>query len=287
VALASLIVFPDMASIAERFPDVSADRLKDDIAYPAMLTFLPSGFLGLVIASLIAAFMSTISTHLNWGSSYMVHDFYKRFLQKEASEKQLVLTGRICTILIMILASIVGLYTKNAKQLFDFILLFGAGTGLIFILRWFWWRINAWSEISAMFASGIIAILLNNSEGIIIKGVNYNFPIAVLGTTIIWLVVTFFTRPTDKEVLQEFYDKIRPGGPGWKPYGNDSQQEDFSIIKQGILAMISACFMVYGILIGVGYILYAKYSSGLIALGISLLCGIIIIRLWRKMEKIT
>ena len=158
VALASLVVFPDLESIQSAFPNVSDDKLGHDLAYPAMLTFLPSGLLGLVLASLIAAYMSTISTHLNWGSSYIVNDVYKRFVKPEATEKELVNIGRISTVVMMILGAVLALYLTNAKQIFNIIIMFGAGTGLIFILRWFWWRINAWSEISAMFISGIVSI---------------------------------------------------------------------------------------------------------------------------------
>jgi SSS family solute:Na+ symporter len=162
VALASLVVFPDIASIQDAFPNISEDKLGHDLAYSAMLTKLPSGLLGLVLASLIAAYMSTISTHLNWGSSYIVNDFYKQQIKKDASEKELVLVGRISTVVLMILSALFALYLQNAKQLFDIIIMFGAGTGLIFILRWFWWRINAWSEISAMIVSGIVSLLFSS-----------------------------------------------------------------------------------------------------------------------------
>ena len=161
VALASLVIFPDLASIQDAFPDISEDKLGHDLAYPAMLTMLPSGLLGLVVASLGAAYMSTISTHLNWGSSYIVNDFYKQQIKKNASEKELVNIGRISTVSLFVISAIFALLLTNALQLFDVILMFGAGTGLIFILRWFWWRINAWSEISAMFVSGFISIILN------------------------------------------------------------------------------------------------------------------------------
>ncbi|MBT4231453.1 MAG: Na+:solute symporter, partial [Flavobacteriaceae bacterium] len=164
VALASLVIFPDLASIQEAFPNISADKLGQDLAYPAMLTMLPSGLLGIVVASLGAAYMSTISTHLNWGSSYIVNDFYKQQINKNASEKELVNIGRISTVTLFVLSSAFALLLTNALQLFDVILMFGAGTGLIFILRWFWWRINAWSEISAMFVSGFISIILNFSS---------------------------------------------------------------------------------------------------------------------------
>ena len=136
------------------------DKLGQDLAYPAMLTMLPKGLLGLVLASLISAFMSTISTHLNWGSSYVVNDFYLQLINKNASQKELVNVGRISVVVLMILSSIIAILLTNAYQLFDIILMFGAGTGSIFILRWFWWRINAWSEITALATSMIVTIFL-------------------------------------------------------------------------------------------------------------------------------
>lgn len=285
VALASLVVFPDLESIATQFPNVSPERIKDDIAYPAMLTFLPSGFLGLVVASLIAAFMSTISTHLNWGSSYIVHDFYRRFVHREASEKHLVMAARVCTVIIMIIASLVGLYTENAKKLFDFILLFGGGTGLIFILRWFWWRINAWSEISAMFASGILALVVNKFEWLNIQGVNYHFLFVVICTSFIWICVTFLTKPTDEKTLINFYSITKPGGPGWKRFKHLNAKEDFKIVRTGMLAMLVACLMVYAVLIGFGFIIYLDYFKGII-LFIVAACAVYVLRqLWRSMES--
>jgi SSS family solute:Na+ symporter len=161
VALASMVVYPDLLSIQTAFPNVAADKLGNDLAYSAMLTKLPSGLLGLVMASLGAAYMSTISTHLNWGSSYIVNDVYKLEIQPNATEKQLVMVGRVATVLLMVASGFLALTLTNALQLFDIILMFGAGTGLIFILRWFWWRINAWSEISAMIVSGVLSILFN------------------------------------------------------------------------------------------------------------------------------
>jgi len=160
VALASLVVFPNLESIQTAFPHISESKLGQDLAYSAMLTKLPSGLLGIVLASLAAAFMSTISTHLNWGASYIVNDIYKPQINKEATEKEQVGVGRIATIVLMIISALMALAMQNALQVFNIIIMFGAGTGLIFILRWFWWRINAWTEISAMFASGTISTLL-------------------------------------------------------------------------------------------------------------------------------
>jgi len=161
VALCSLIVFPDLESLRAAFPNVNPDIVKHDMAYPAMLTYLPHGLLGLVVASLIAAYMSTISTHLNWGSSYIVNDYYKRFIRPDATEKQLVRVGRISTLLLMVATCILATFLENSMQVFNLILQIGAGTGLIFILRWFWWRINAFSEITAMIVSFIVACYFN------------------------------------------------------------------------------------------------------------------------------
>jgi len=199
-----------------------------------MLTKLPSGLLGLVLASLIAAYMSTISTQLNWGSSYIVYDFYKQQINPNASEKKLVAVGRFSTVILMILSAALALLLQNALQLFELLLVFGAGTGLIFILRWFWWRINAWSEITAMFASGIISILLKLTPlGAYLFGTetglfeNYlEYPIVVLVTTIIWLIATYVTQPESKKVLQSFYKKIQPGGPGWEKIVKDAEAEN-------------------------------------------------------------
>src|SRR5690606_21487465 len=225
------------------FPNITSDKLGHDLAYPAMLTFLPVGFAGLVMASLISAYMSTISTHLNWGASYLVHDFYQRFIKPDATEKELVAAGRITTIVLMALGAGLALIMTNALQIFEFILAFGAGTGLIFLLRWFWWRVNAWSEIAAMFSSGIISILFNfvywpeNIDPV------YKFPLIVLITSIIWLTATFLTKPDDKETLYNFYKKIQPGGPGWKKVLEQARRENVSIVEdvkwtvpQGIVA---------------------------------------------------
>ena len=204
VALASLVVYPDIASIHEAFPNVAVDKLGHDLAYSAMLTKLPSGLLGLVLASLIAAYMSTISTQLNWGSSYIVYDFYKQQINPNASEKRLVAVGRLSTVVLMVFSAALALLLQNALQLFEVLLVFGAGTGLIFILRWFWWRINAWSEITAMFASGIISIILKLTAvgpflfaaetGVLPDWAEYPFVVVV--TTIIWLGAKNSTRRT-------------------------------------------------------------------------------------------
>ena len=277
VALASLIIFPDLDSIRETFPNVGEDKIGHDLAYPAMLTLLPSGLLGLVLASLVSAYMSTISTHLNWGSSYVVNDFYKSLIGKDASERKLVNVGRISVVFLMIISSLIALVLNNALQLFQIILMFGAGTGSIFILRWFWWRINAWSEIAAMICSGIVSVLFEFSPiGDLIFNENFiqpyfKFPLVVLITTFVWVTVTFMTKPDDDETLIKFYEKTNPGGPGWKRIKNISKlrsksEEKEWIVPRGILCMILGCFAIYSALFSTGYFIYGELSNGFIFL---------------------
>ena len=220
IALCSLIIFPDLNSISDKFPALSENKLGHDVAYSAMLTFLPTGLIGLVVASLISAYISTISTHLNWGALYLVNDILKPIV---TSEKKLVRYARFITIFLFVISSLIALSLTNALQLFNFILMFGAGTGLIFILRWFWFRINAWSEISAMFFSGFVSIILNMQStssylfgdfGIFQDYMRY--PIVVFTTTIFWLIITYVTEPEDQKVINSFKKRIGSGARGFK-----------------------------------------------------------------------
>ena len=292
VALASLIVFPDIASIQEAFPAVSEDKLGHDLAYSAMLTKLPTGLLGLVLASLIAAYMSTISTHLNWGASYIVNDFYTQQINPSATEKQKVNVGRLSTVILFLASAALALLLTNALQLFDFILMFGAGTGLIFILRWFWWRINAWSEISAIFVSGIVSILFNME---IVTSVLFGettlmpeymkFPMVVMITTVVWLVVTFATPAEDKEVLLSFYKKTVPGGPGWKAIVGDEQIESEGwSVPSGILAMLLALAMIYCLLFATGYFIYGNLLLAGILMLTALIAAYFLFRIWDRIK---
>ena len=292
VALASLVVFPDIASIQEAFPAVSEDKLGHDLAYSAMLTKLPTGLLGLVLASLIAAYMSTISTHLNWGASYIVNDFYTQQINPSATEKQKVNVGRLATVILFLASAALALLLTNALQLFDFILMFGAGTGLIFILRWFWWRINAWSEISAIFVSGIVSVLFNME---VVSSVLFGesalmpeymkFPMVVLITTVVWLVVTFSTPAEDKEVLLSFYKKTVPGGPGWKAIvGNESIENEGWSVPSGILAMLLALAMIYCLLFATGYFIYGNLQLGGILMFIALISAYLLSKVWGRIK---
>ncbi|WP_196885692.1 sodium:solute symporter family protein [Aureivirga sp. CE67] len=300
VALASLVIFPDVQSIHEAFPNVADDKLGHDLAYSAMLTKLPYGLMGVVLTSLIAAYMSTISTHLNWGSSYIVYDFYKETIKPNASEKELVFIGRISTLILMILSAGIALLLNHADQIFDFIIMFGAGTGLIFILRWFWWRINAWSEITAMFASGIISILFHidsvqqflfSAEHGILPTWS-SMPIAVFTTTFLWVLVTFLTKPESDKVLFDFYEKIQPGGNGWKTIIDKARLQNREIknpnekwtVPSGVLAMFLGCLVIYGSLFATGYWIYGETMLASILTILVLIFTFFLVKVWQKIK---
>ena len=299
VALASLVVFPDLDSIQQAFPNITEDKLGNDLAYPAMLTKLPTGLLGLVLASLISAYMSTISTQLNWGSSYIVYDFYQTQINPSASQKQLVAVGRISTVLLMVLSTLLALLLQNAMQLFNLLLVFGAGTGLIFILRWFWWRINAWSEITAMVASGLISLTLTipsikatlfGLEGIMPSWAEFPFVVAV--TTILWLLITFITPSEDESVLRSFYKKTQPGGPGWAKIVDKAQKEGVELLDDnktwsvpaGIIAMLLGCSMIYSIMFCTGYFIYGNLRLAFPLLALAIVSGYLFIKIWGKIK---
>ena len=270
IALASLVVFPELKDLQSAFPNLPADKLGHDVAYPAMLTLLPSGLLGLVAASLIAAFMSTMSTQVNLGASYLVNDFYQRFIRPDASEKQLVAVGRMFTVISIILGGGLGLMLTSAGQAFNLLLMIGAGTGLIYILRWFWWRINAYTEIVAMLSSLIIAGYMN--FGNVDLDSWQKIVIGAILTTIIWITATFITPADDEETLLKFVKKENPGGPGWKKYQVEGASEPWPV-PQGILNMLLGCIAVYGFLLGVGQLIYGNNYPGMLLLILGSFCG--------------
>lgn len=292
VALSSLIIFPQISDLGAAFPNIPADKLGDDLAYSAMLTFLPTGLIGIVLASLIAAVMSTLSTHLNWGSSYVVNDFYLRFVKPNATDKELVAVGRISTVLLMVLAAVLALALSNALEAFNILLQIGAGTGLIFILRWFWWRINAYTEIWAMFISFAVAIFfesINPRLGIIDIPADQSYLKLLYGvgiTTIGWVLATLLTKPEKDEVLLSFYRKVRPAAVGWKKLLNryPKEQQEQGQLPMEIGLMLVGSVMVYAALFAVGFVLYGNFVGALIAGAVSLAGGFIIIRNWDRMK---
>ncbi|MEC7935627.1 MAG: sodium:solute symporter family protein [Candidatus Neomarinimicrobiota bacterium] len=277
IALSSLVIYPELSDLQTAFPNLPPDKLGHDVAYPAMLTLLPNGLLGLVAASLIAAFMSTMSTQLNLGASYLVNDFYHRFISPDASEKQLVSMGRLFTIISIILGSGLGLLLTSAGQAFNLLLMIGAGTGMIYILRWFWWRINAYTEIVAMISSLIIALYFN-----FINQSYENWEKIVFGsllTTIVWIAATYFTPPDDDKTLRRFVKKVNPGGPGWAKFSNSEANEPWPV-PNGILCMILGCISIYSILLGVGQLIYGN-NIGFGLIGLYLASAISLFRLWK------
>lgn len=295
VGLLSLIVFPDLASLQQAFPDVNPQYIRHDMAYPAMLQRLPHGFLGLVVASLIAAFMSTTASQLNWGSSYIVNDFYVRFLKPDASQHQMVVVGRITTIILMFFAVLFALVLENALQAFNILLQIGAGTGMIYILRWFWWRINAYTELTGMIVSFVVAItfvILKKFTGFdpsetfkILSGVGI--------TTVAWLLVTFLTKPTDDETLRSFYKRIRPGGPGWKKVVDRAEAEGVVLQKSnelkwdvptGIICMLLGVLAIYSALFTVGQLLYGNMMLVAVFGSISLVAVVMLMNFWKKLR---
>ena len=289
IALASLIVFPDIASLQAAFPHLDPKVVKNDLAFSAMLNLLPAGLIGLLIAALLSAFMSTISTHLNWGSSYVVNDFYKRFLRPDAPQNELVNVGRISTVVLMIMAALLALALENALQAFNILLQIGAGTGLIFILRWFWWRVNAYSEITAMVVSFMLALYFElGMENPLPEHIKLLAGVGI--TTLAWVTVTFLTAPSSQETMLRFFKLIQPSPTGWKPViekGIASGELDSNEIIPGklpnqILGMFLGCILVYSALFSIGFIIYGNMMPALLSGFVALISGYLMLKNWDK-----
>ncbi|WP_047789164.1 sodium:solute symporter family protein [Tenacibaculum mesophilum] len=273
VGLASLIIFPSLDSMNQAFPSLTTEMQGHDVAYAAMMTYLPAGLLGIVLTSLIAAFMSTISTQLNWGSSYIVNDFYSRFINKNASEKQKVVVGRISTIVLMLCAALFSFYLQSAKGVFDLLLQIGAGTGLLFILRWFWSRINPYSEIAAMAISFIIAVFffINGKMEIPFTQIAgyWQLIIGVLVTTAGWVIVTLLTNPTNTKTLEKFDSLI---------FENENK---FKNVGYKILGFITGTIGIYSFLFASGNWIYGETTLAATLSTISLICILILRKIWK------
>ena len=275
IALASIVVFPDLDSLRVAFPNTIVGN---DLAYPAMISFLPPGLLGLLVASLIAAFMSTISTHLNWGSSYLVHDFYRRFFVKGKSETHYVSMGRVFTVLLMVFSAFA---FTNAAQMFEVLLMVGAGTGLVYLLRWLWWRINAWSEIAASLTA-ILSSYLFTSKSTLPFADPFDWAVAmgpwnyvgpVILTTFVWLVVTFLTKPEESETLTRFANQTSPPGSGWDRFRTKERDANEPSMGSDLLKVFFGSAGILAVLIGTGLTIYRDYLPGipLLVVGIFIL----------------
>jgi Na+/proline symporter len=290
VGLCSLIIYPNLSDIQTAFPNLDPKLLGHDIAYPAMLKFLPVGFIGLMVGGLIAANSSTILTHLNWGASYLIHDFYRRFINKEGEEKHYVFAGRIATVALFFASSILVFFLDTAKDTFDIILQIGAGTGLLYLLRWFWWRINAWSEVAAMVSSFAISIILLvlNKNGVTIS-THIGLLITIAFTTICWVVVTYVGPQTDRKTLIDFYKRVKPFGPGWEVIrieagiSKEDARSSHENIPLGLVGWFSGSIVIWSGLFTIGNFLYGRLNSAFILLGVFVISGVILLKVINKL----
>jgi solute:Na+ symporter, SSS family len=283
VALASILVYPELPDIQAALPHVDPRLVGQDMAYPAMLRFLPAGVLGLMVAGLLSAYISTISTHLNWGTSYLVHDLYRRFLRPEATERHYVFAGRLVTVLLMVLAALLTYVIDTARTGFELLLSIGAGTGLLYLLRWFWWRINAWSEIAAMATSFLMAAFFFFAAR---RGVGYPAHVGLLWTvgitTAVWVAVTYLAPASDRATLVGFYRLVRPAGPGWASVRAEAGVGPSpDSLTRSFLGWVLGCAFVYGALFGTGSFLYGATAQGLFWAVVFVVSGIGLSRVLR------
>ena len=300
VALCSIIVYPQLSDIQAAFPNLDPKLLGHDIAYPAMLKFLPIGFVGLMVGGLVAANSSTILTHLNWGASYLVHDFYRRFINSGAEERHYVFAGRVATIALFFLSSGMVFVLDTAKDAFDIILQVGAGTGLLYLVRWFWWRVNAWCEVVAMIGSFLVSVvfLILEKQGVYSTTSAMRLIITIAVTTACWLLAAYFAPQTDRKTLIEFYRKVRPAGPGWKAIrleagiSKDEAAQTGDSLPLALIGWVAGCAMIWSSLFTVGNFLYGRYGNALALGAVFLVSGMILLKvvnkLWTsKSEQVT
>lgn len=293
VGLASIIVYPQLSDIQAAFPNLDPKLLGHDIAYPAMLKFLPVGFVGLMVGGLVAANSSTILTHLNWGASYLVHDFYRRFIKSDGEERHYVFMGRLATIALFFLSSGLVFVLDSAKGAFDIILQVGAGTGLLYLLRWFWWRLNAWCEVVAMVSSFVISVLFVVLEGqqILVLNSAPKLILTVVLTTVCWLLAAYLAPPTDQQTLIDFYKTVRPAGPGWEPIRKAAGLSEAEVAQTGdslplaLVGWVAGCMVIWSSLFTVGNFLYGRMSLAFVLLTVFVGSGAVLLwvinKLWR------
>ncbi|MEW6002324.1 MAG: sodium:solute symporter family protein [Nitrospirota bacterium] len=270
-ALASIILYP---------------VVKDNEAvYPRMMVdLLPSGLKGLMLASFFAAFMSTLSTYLNLSSAYFVNDFYRPFIKKGKKEKHYIGASRIATLILSIITGIVTFYVTSIIGVFKFLIAFGSGTGLVYIIRWYWWRVNAWSEISAMISSTVMTILAYTHPVLEYLPYYAKLGLIISVSTVVWVIVTLLTKPSDKEKLIDFYKRTKPGGTGWKPFKDliDNPVQS-NRLSDALIEWIYGCLFVIGLTLGIGKVLLGYYFPGSALLMLSLTTGLLLYkRLSRK-----
>lgn len=287
--LASIIVYPELSDIQKAFPHLDPSLIGHDTAFPAMLKFLPVGFIGLMVGGLIAANSSTILTHLNWGASYLVHDFYRRFIKRDATEKHYVAAGRIVTVGLFLLSSSLVFVLDSAKDAFDLILQIGAGTGLLYLVRWFWWRVTAWCEVVAMVSSFVVSVTLF----VLAKnGIHYSTHVALLVTiaitTVCWVATAFLGPQTDRETLINFYRKVRPFGPGWEAVRLEAGEQPGGAatgqnIPLALLGWVTGCAVIWSSLFTVGNVLYGRWNYAAALFAVFVVTGLVLLSVIRRL----
>jgi Na+/proline symporter len=293
VGLCSMVIYPELSDIKKAFPNLPDGLLGHDIAYPAMMKFLPTGWLGLMVAGLLAAYVSTIITHLNWGTSYLVHDFYQRFINPGKTDKHYVGVGRMMTVVLMLVAGAITLFMETAEQNFKLLLQIGAGTGSLYLFRWFWWRINAVSEVTAMVASLVVAVIFQvlakqySGAAEVPWFIKQQLPLGVGITTLSWVIATFVSKPTDAATLRKFYDKVRPAGPGWaKVRAESGLPASPDSLPMALLGTVLGVTMIWTGLFATGSFLYGNHRDGAILgvvfLGSSIALISLVRKLWAK-----
>lgn len=294
VGLASIIIYPTTEDIHRAFPNVDPSLVGPDIAFPAMLKFLPAGWIGLMVGGLIAANSSTILSHLNWGASYLVHDFYRRFLKPSETEKHYVRAARLATIGLFVFSSALVFVLQTAQEAFYLILQVGAGTGLLYLLRWFWWRVTAWCEIVAMSSSFVISAVffVLTRRGLSI-GTDKQLLLTVIATTVCWVITAYAGPQTDRQTLIDFYRKVQPFGPGWKRIRvaagiSDAEAAAWAKTDNFPLALLgwfTGIVLIWAALFTVGNFLYGRWAYAYGLLAVSMVSGGILISVVRRIWK--
>jgi Na+/proline symporter len=295
VGLASIVVYPELSDIQAAFPRLDPRLLGHDIAYPAMLKFLPAGFVGLMVGGLVAANSSTILTHLNWGASYLVHDFYRRFVKKNEGERHYVLAGRVATVVLFLLSSGLVFVLDSAKNAFDVILQIGAGTGLLYLLRWFWWRINAWCEVVAMASSFLVSVafVVLDKTHVYAPGAAGRLVITIAVTSFCWILAAYLAPETDRETLVAFYEKVRPSGPGWEPVREAAGLSKEEVARTGdslpraMLGWVAGCTVIWSSLFTVGNLLYGRVAYALALGAVFVASGLVLLRVINRLWSAT
>ena len=292
-ALCSIIIFPELKDIQAAFPNADPNLIGHDSAFPARLKFLPAGFVGLMVGGLISANSSTILTHLNWGSSYLVHDFYRRFVSVKATEQHYVNVGRLCTVILYVGAALVSLVLSSAQEGFEILISIGAGTGLLYMLRWFWWRINAWCEVAAMVSSFLISMVF-----FVLKKTGHPIPFAntvlcsVAFTTLCWVITAFVSAPTSRERLIAFYKKVHPTGPGWTTIREEAGVTQAQAAQHGdhmgraTLGWITGCLAIWSSLFAIGNFLYGRTGTAVALLGVFAVSATLLVFVVRRLWKV-